>query len=71
MSGKYRIKTPTMALFLENGRHIPRTVPEGAVVETSSLAFDANKLIEVMWDGRKVMMFTQDIQSRGERVQEG
>jgi len=71
MSGKYRIKSPTIALFRENGRHVPRTVPEGTVVETSSLAFDGNKLVEVMWDGRKVRMFSQDILSRGERVQEG
>ena len=71
MSGKYRIKSPTIALFPENGRHVPRTVPEGAVVEIRSLAFDGNKLIEVLWDGRKVMMLSQDIQSRGESVQQG
>jgi hypothetical protein len=70
MSGKYRIKSPTIALFSENGRHVPRTVPAGAVVEIKSLALDGNRLVEVMWDGRNVMMFSQDIQSRGERVQD-
>jgi predicted lipoprotein len=69
MSDKYRIKSSTIALFQENGRHVTRTIPEGAVVEIGSLEFDRNKLVEVIWDGKKVMMFCQDIQCRGERVQ--
>ena len=70
MSGKYRIKSPTIALFPENGRQVPRAVPEGAVLEISGLAFDGNKLVEVIWDGRKVRMFSEDLLSRGEKVQE-
>ena len=71
MWAKYRIKSPTIAVFSENGRNVTRTVPEGAVVEIKNLAFDGKKLVEVMWDGRNVLMFSQDIQTRGERVQEG
>jgi hypothetical protein len=70
MSDKYRIKSPTIALFPENGRHVTRTVPEGAIVEIKNLSLDGKKLVEVLWVGRNVLMFSQDIQSRGERVQE-
>jgi len=45
-------------------------LPEGAIVEIKSLGFDRNKLVEVIWDGKNVMMFNQDIQCRAERVRQ-
>jgi ketosteroid isomerase-like protein len=57
--GYYRITDATLALFQEDGRHVAHTVPVGAVVTV-----DGNKLIEVVWDGKKVMMFTQDLRTR-------
>jgi hypothetical protein len=65
---RYRIKSPTIALFEEDGRHVADTVPIGAIVEIDSEMFDGNKLVTVAWDGRHVMMFTQDLRSRGEAI---
>ena len=42
-----------------------RLVPEGAVIEVDSATFDGDKLVEVIWNGRRAMMFTQDLRSRG------
>jgi len=70
MSEIYRIQSSTIALFPENGRYVTRTLPEGAIVEIKSLGFDRNKLVEVIWDGKNVMMFNQDIQCRAERVRQ-
>jgi len=53
-----------MALFLEGGRHVARTVPAGTVVSVDSDTFDHSKLVDVMWGEKKVMMFAQDLQSR-------
>jgi hypothetical protein len=33
-----------------------------------SAAFDDKRLVDVTWDDKKVMMFTQDVRSRAERV---
>ena len=63
-NGRWRIIEPTMALFLEGGRHVARTVPAGTIVSVDSEFFDHSKLVDVMWGEKKVMMFVQDLQSR-------
>ncbi len=67
---RYRIASPTLALFQEDGRHVARTVPAGAIITVDNGAFDGNKLIDVTWEGKKVMMFTQDLRSRAEPARE-
>jgi hypothetical protein len=66
--GLYRINSPTIALWEQDDRHKTDTVPVGAIVEVDSATFDGNKLVEVLWDGKRVMMFTQDLRKRGESV---
>jgi hypothetical protein len=68
--GRYHIKHPTIALFHEDGRHIAHTVPAGAFITVDSAAFDGDRLVDVTWDSKKVMMFTQDLRSRAEQVRE-
>ena len=66
---KFRIKTPTIALFIEEGRQVVRPIPSGAEVTVSDEnAIQENKLIEVEWAKKLVMMFAQDIRTRAERV---
>jgi len=65
---KYRIDSPTIALFQEEGRHVAHTIPTGAIISTDGKPFLGNKLMEVLWDKKAVMMFAQDIRARGERV---
>lgn len=65
---KYRIKSSTIALFFENGRHVAHTVPEGSVITVESSAFHGDKLINVLCAEQDVMMFTQDIRARGEKL---
>ena len=65
---KYRIKSPTIALFLEDGRHVSHTVPAGSVIMVESATFNGDKLIGVLWAEKDVLMFTQDIRARGETL---
>lgn len=66
---RYRINSPTMALFPENGYHGARPVPAGSVVVIDEDLFkDNNKLVEVLWNQRNVMMFAQDLRTRGEKI---
>ena len=66
---KFRIKTPTIALVLEEGRQVVRPIPSGAEVTVSDEnAIQENKLIEVEWAKKLVMMFAQDIRARAERI---
>lgn len=62
---RYRLKTPTLALLQDEGRQVARTVPAGAIVEIDGTPND-DKLVKVLWDGQKLMMFVQDLQSKAE-----
>ena len=64
----YLISSPTIALFLEDGRHVAHLVPEGSLINTDGKPFNGNKLIEVTWAEKIVMMFTQDLRSRGKKI---
>src|SRR5579864_137813 len=63
---RYRITHPTIALFEEDGRHVANTIPAGVVVEIDSDSFNSDKLMEVVWEGKRVMMFAQDLRKRAE-----
>jgi len=65
---KYKINSPTIAMYLENDHHVSVKVPNGSVVIVDSETFNGDKLVEVIWAEKTVMMFTQDIRTRGEKV---
>ena len=65
---KYLICSPTIALFLEDGRHVAHLVPVGAVISTDGEPFNGNRLMEVAWADRHVMMFTQDLRTRSKKI---
>ena len=65
---KYRINTPTIALFIEEGRQVARTIPGGTEVTVDESAISVDRLIEVRWRETTVMMFAQDIRARGEKL---
>lgn len=48
---------PTVALFEEDGHHIVHLVP--ATVDSVALGDD--KLVDVTWDRRKLVMFTEGL----------
>jgi len=55
-----------MAVFNQDGRQIAHTVPIGAFIIGDCAALGDNKLVDVTWDGKKIMMFAQDLRSRAE-----
>ena len=63
MLGFYRLKQPILALFESDGSHQSATVPAGTVVYLGGKKFNGDRLMEVTWDGRTVMMFTEDLRT--------
>ena len=43
-------------------------VPAGSVITVESTALNGDKLIGVLWAEKDVMMFTQDLRARGEKL---
>jgi hypothetical protein len=68
MLGRFRLTNPTLALVQEDGRHVAHTVPTGTIIVVDSTAFNDEKLVNVTWGGKKVMMFAEDLRARAERV---
>ena len=65
---KFRITKATIALFLEENRHVARAIQEGAIVAVDIDALDADKFVHVQCEEKTILMFAQDIRSRGERI---
>jgi len=65
---RYRLTTPTLAIMSLDGQNLPVTVPMGSIVQVKDGPLDGDRLIDVVWDGRTVSMFTIDLRDRGERV---
>src|SRR5687767_11801851 len=69
----YRMKHPTFCLFLEDGRYVARMMHQGAVISVPSLGSSKNsvvrdKLVEVTWQGTKLLMFGRDVRARARKV---
>jgi hypothetical protein len=64
---RFRIKTPTLGILAIRNQRIPVAVPANATIEVVSHTH-ANRMIDVVWEGRTLKMFAQDIRERGEEV---
>jgi hypothetical protein len=67
---RYRLNTPTLAIVKVDGHNSPVTIPHGAVVKVSAGPLHGDRLVDVIWDGKTIMMFTTDIRERGVRFEE-
>ena len=64
----YRLDTPILAILpLENGQKIPVTIASDQVVRLISTGKEKG-LVNVLWEGKTLLLFMQDLQSRGERL---
>ena len=61
MLGRYRLIAPVLAVFPVDGHHESTTVPTGTVVDLDGKTFNGSRLMDVPWDGRKVMMFKDEL----------
>jgi hypothetical protein len=61
---KYRITTATLVLIPEGLRNVARTMDVGAIIMATNQAFEGNKLVEVQWEDKTVLMFAQDLRLR-------
>jgi hypothetical protein len=67
---KYRITASTIVLDDEDGRRVARTVKGTIVMRVGGIRSERAELLTIMWDGKEAMLFTQDLQSRGELLSE-
>ena len=65
---RYRLNTPTLAILSEHGQRIPITIPQGGIVRVVGPTYDDRQLVDIEWEGKKLLMFAVDLRERGELV---
>ena len=65
--GSYRMKDPTLAISEADGSKKMLTVPAGTVITVDHPTGEPD-LVDVLWNGRHVLMFATDLKLRGEMV---
>jgi hypothetical protein len=71
LAGKqFRLKVDTLAIATDDtGKRVAITVPSGATVRIlSGPRPDDTRMVDALWQRRTVVMFADDIQTRGQEV---
>ena len=63
---RVRLKADTVGLVWDNGRRRVSVVPKGAILDVSGRAPESEGMISVVWDTQDVVMFSLDVNQRGE-----
>ena len=66
LSGKcFTLNRSTLAIDLIDGKRTAVSVPESATIEVLPGSTKGDVTVEVLWDGRAVVMFAVDVTERG------
>ena len=65
---RFRLKRPLLALERPDGRAKGIHLSEGDIVVVKNGPLNGELIVDVEWDNRVVMMFTQDLREHGELI---
>lgn len=65
---RYQLRTSTLAIDTVEGKRIAVTVPAEAIIKLVSGPSEGNQLVDVLWEGRVVVMFGIDLRVRGTEI---
>jgi len=60
----YSLNSAILAIHTVGGERTATMVPQGAVVTVQDVPPDGNRLVDVLWDGKLMMMFVNDLKER-------
>ena len=66
MVGKHRLTKPTLGVVPETSQAV--ILPVGQVVEILTTSIQGNRTIDVIWEGKKLMMFVSDLGYRSQPI---
>lgn len=55
-------------MFMEGDHHVSHLILEGSVVFVDPETSNGEMLVRVLWAEKPVMMFTQDLRTRAEKI---
>ena len=68
-SETYRVRETALAILSIGRERVPVTLPINAILILIDGPLDGNRLVEVTWEGKTLMMFTQDMRDRCDLVE--
>lgn len=65
----YRLKAPTLGILSNDSgeNKMPITIPLHAVITAGEIV-DKNIFVEVAWEDKTILIFTEDLRARGELI---
>ena len=67
---RFMLKRSILAIDIIDGKRTAVSVPAGATIEVLSGLAHGDVSVEVVWDGRTVVMFVVDVTERGTEIPE-
>ena len=67
---RFRLTRAAMAIALHEERHTAIMIPQGAIIELMNGPFDGTRLMDVRYEGEMIMMFTDDMETHTEAIQD-
>ena len=70
LTGKrLRLKVPTIGLALIDHKRVAVRIPADSILTVSSGSrVQDMRMVDVLWEGQTVVMFAEDVQTRGEEI---
>ena len=70
LTGKhFRLKTDTLAIDSNGEKRLAVTVPAQEIIEViRGPRPDDQRMIDIRWNGRVLVMFAEDVQGRGQEI---
>ena len=66
MVGNRRLTKPTLGVVLGTG--CATTVPAGQIIEIPDAVPEGYLTVDVIWDGKQLMMFLSDLEDRSQNI---
>ena len=64
-TGRFKMEKPTLAMGDANGKRVAVRIRAGDIVELVAKPSAGNKMVNVLWQGRRVAMYAVDLKRRG------
>ena len=65
---RFKMKTSTLATDLIDGKRVSVAIPAGATVNVIAGPGKGDRMVDVLWEGRTLVMFAIDVTGRGEEI---
>jgi hypothetical protein len=67
-TGRFKLDKTTLAIGDVNGKRVAVTIPAGDTVKLIADQRPGDIMVDVLWDGRIVAMYAEDLKQRGVEI---